>query len=181
MKPVGILKALASGLACLGMIVPTCSLQADVNVVTPSPQTDPPSPVKIDVVLQHDGLLSGQVVGTGGERLGGAPVSLRSPDGKVANVITDQSGRFYVSRLRNGTYQIVAGPAKGIYGTGVFRIWDPASAPPSARQSATVRVVRGQEGSCFSCLGNPWVILGIIATAVAIPVAIHNTKKPASP
>ena len=181
MKRMGILKALTSGLACLGMIVPTFDLQAGVNAGTPRPQTAGRDPVRIDVMLQHDGVLSGEVVGTNGKRLSGMPVSLRSSDGKVTNIVTDQSGRFRVSRLRNGTYQIVAGPAEGSYGIGVYRIWDPASAPPSARQSATVRVVRGQGGSLLSCLGNPWVILGIIATAVAIPVAIHNSKKPASP
>jgi len=36
-------------------------------------------------------------------------------------------------------------------------------------------------GFTFSTLTNPWVIAGTVATAIAIPVAIHNAKdEPAS-
>jgi len=182
MKRMGILPAMLSGLACLGMIVPAFALdlQNGVAAGTLRPTTAGPA-AKIDVALDHNDLLLGQVLDVNGEPLRGSPVWLRSSDGKVTKTVTDQSGRFSAGRLGNGTYEIVAGSPQGDYGRGVYRVWRPTSAHPSAQQNATLRIVRGQGGGIGSFLGNPWVIVGIVATAVAIPVVIHNTKDHASP
>jgi len=170
------LKAVLAAVACLGMILPTPALQAAVTTGSPQPRVAEAEPARIDVALSQEGVLQGRVVDGAGMPLGGMPVSLRNSHGAVAKTTTDASGRFFTGRLRSGTYEIVAGPARGVY-----RVWAPKLAPPSAQEVATVRVVRGQQSPLCQFLGNPWVIVGIIATAVAIPVVIHNTKKPASP
>ena len=51
--------------------------------------------------------------------------------------------------------------------------------PSYTRVVAGSDTVRAQYDACSKikrCLSNPWVIAGIIATAVAVPVAIHNAE-----
>lgn len=164
-------------LACLGMVLPTSVLQAaDAGDAPPRD-----SSIGLDVILHEDGLLQGQVVDVAEKPLAGTPVSLRFQGREVAAVVTDESGGFRFRGVQGGVHQIVAGNYRQI-----CRTWDPNAAPPSAR--ARLRIVlgdgpiRGQSGPIGYWLGNPWVIAGLVAVAVAIPVAIHNhrSNRPAS-
>jgi hypothetical protein len=147
----------------------------------------------IDVALHSEGTLYGQVVDPQGNPLGRTAVSIRRHDRQIAAATSDQSGHFQMRGLRGGTYQLVAGQSAGM-----LRLWAPHTAPPSAQPGALVVVgdqqVLGQRGPARAYnphrrpfrlkywLANPLVIGGIIAAAVAIPVALHNAKsKPASP
>ena len=176
MKRMGVLKAGAIVLACLGMLVPTAALEpAAAASVDSKHATNDQVPAVIDVTLHDGGTLRGQVVDAQGKPLAGSPLSIRQIDREVARVVSDQSGYFQATGLRGGMYQILAGEAAGVY-----RLWAPRTAPPSAQPGALVVVagkqVLGQGHRVLCWLRNPWVIAGIVAAAIAIPVAIHNAE-----
>jgi len=162
-------------LACAGMILPTPLFSAAVGGETAVEQLARPIPATLDVELREGGLLSGQVIGSSGTPPVGTHVSVRQMGMEVAAATTDRFGNFEVRGLRAGPCEIVAGRA---YGT--FRLWAPNAAPPLARRSALVLPVdgpiRGNEGPIGYWLGKPWVIAGIVAIAVGVPVAIHNHR-----
>lgn len=194
MKGVGIIKRVSVVLAVVGLCLPQAVL-AGGEVANRSPAV-------VDVTLKDGGVLLGQVVDPQGAPLAKVPVSLRDRDREVARTMTDSGGYFAVRGLRGGVYQLVAAR-----GCGEFRLWKPGTAPPGSRQGALLvasrETVRGQGCEAASCdagagcgcgsgcgsgcgglsywLSNPWVVAGIVATAVAVPVAIHNADRPASP
>ena len=174
-------------LACLGMLISGPVLQA----ATGQPPAVP------DVALDAGGTLHGQVVDVNGRPLGKIAVAISQLDRELARTVSDESGRFRVTGLRGGAYGIVVGQCST-----VCRLWAPTTAPPSARPAALVvlgdQQVLGQGGcgpcgcdpcGCDPCrpvqtcnrlkcwLANPLVIAGIIAAAVAIPVALHNADQ----
>ncbi|NQU21082.1 MAG: carboxypeptidase regulatory-like domain-containing protein [Candidatus Nealsonbacteria bacterium] len=158
-------------MACMGMLLPTPLLGATVA----EPAAMPPVAPKItDIQLQEGGLLLGQVVDFNALGVAATTVSLRQMGREIAQTTTDPTGAFAFGKLRGGTYQIVAGRSQGIY-----RIWAPNTAPPTAQSSVLITPsgpdVRGQ-GPLGYWLGNPWVITGLVAAAVAIPVGIHNHR-----
>ncbi len=173
MKTRRIVNGVMVGLAAIGFLIPQPLLAAA-----------PPSAVPVvDVALREGGLLLGQVVDEQGVGLGNVPVSLRSQDRELAAGKTNQDGTFGFKGLRGGVYQIVADQGQGVY-----RVWTVGTAPPAAQDGALVvsgnPVVRGQEcRSGFAAfITNPLVIAGVVATAIAVPVAIHNSNKtPESP
>lgn len=184
MKRTGFFKAGMLALACSGMLLPPPVLHAAVADQAPGQRVAVPASTAVDVELHPGGVLLGQVLDAGGNPSPGIPVSLHLLGREVATTVTDQSGCFRVSGLRGGTLEIVAGPHRG-----VFRIWAPNTAPPSMLASKSVvlggQQVRGQcdtGGPCDSggpigyWLCNPWIIAGLVAAAVAIPVAIHNNR-----
>ena len=130
------------------------------------------APVVEDIALQDGGLLVGQVVNTQGTPLPKVQVTLQSGDRQLGTNTTNDAGYFGFRGLGNGVYQVTAAN-----GHGTYRLWTNGTAPPSANPGALIvagkNTVRGQMG-LRNFLANPWVIAGIIATAVAIPVALHN-------
>jgi len=173
MKHMRVLKAGAIALACLGMLIPASALEPAAAAVD-SKQ----APGVADVRLHDGGTLRGQLVNAQGRPLAQSPLSIRQADREIATAVSDQSGHFQVTGLRGGMYQIVAGEA-----TGAYRLWAPRTAPPSAQPAALV-VVGGQQAlgqghgqRLLKCLHNPWVVAGIVAAAIAIPIAIHNADR----
>ena len=167
--------------ACFGMLVPPSALYA-ANETAAGSQVAAP---RADVALADGGTLHGQAVDAQGSPISGKAVSLWQGDRQLARAVTDSSGRFRLNGLRGGTYRIVVGQTSGFY-----RLWVANTAPPSAKPAALVvvdgRQVLGQRGPLGHWLTNPWVIAGLVAAAIAIPVAIHNNQvdrnpPPASP
>ena len=175
MKRVKMLKAGMFSLACLGMVLPIPVLQAAVAAKPDGREITEGASACVDVALRRGGVLLGQVVDVNGTPAVGVRVSLCQMDRQIAATVTDQSGYFLLGGLRGGTYEIVAGEARGTY-----RVWAPNTAPPSAQPGALVvaggNPVRGQQGPLGYWLGNPWVVAGLVAAAVAVPVAIHNHR-----
>jgi hypothetical protein len=185
-------------LACLGMLIPAPLLQAAVAERTPGQQVGlfnpseaiwnephPNGQAGTDVELRPGGVLVGQVVDSSGTPMAAVRVSLRLPDREVAAAVTDRVGSFSVSGLGGGTYEIVAGQARDVY-----RVWVPGTAPPQAQSAVLItpqgHKVRGQGGPIAFWLSNPWVVAGLVAAAVTVPVVIHNhrldrTAAPTSP
>jgi hypothetical protein len=178
MKRLGIIKGSVVLLAVLGLCLPQPLLAA-----VPAVQM----PVAIDVALEDGGILIGQVVDPQGIAQIDVPVALSQGDQEIATAKTDAQGFFAFRGLRGGVYQLAAAD-----GAGMYRLWAPRTAPPTAQRGALIvsgqDMARGQYnwynwgGRLKAWLSNPWVIAGIVATAVAVPVAIHNADTgPSSP
>ena len=172
MKNVRVIKGVLVSLAVLGFCLPQPVLAAAVN---PAPE-----PAVTDVALGPGGVLLGQVVDQRGTALTKVPVALRDQANVIANTETDQQGYFAVRGLKSGVYQVVAAE-----GQGTFRVWAAEIAPPSAQQGALIvsgeDTVRGNLGCFGAFFTNPWVLVGLVATAVAVPVAITASQDPSSP
>jgi hypothetical protein len=109
---------------------------------------------------------------------------LRVQDQIVATTTTDAAGRFAVQRLRSGVHQVIAGENQALY-----RFWSPGTAPPSAQVKAVVYMqpattsqpnvpvtyTDGEEGGLKMVLANPIIIGAIVATAIAVPIALNNS------
>ncbi|HEY4759268.1 MAG TPA: carboxypeptidase-like regulatory domain-containing protein [Thermoguttaceae bacterium] len=139
-----------------------------------------PKPTLTDIALSEGGILEGQVVDLQNIGQPGVPVSIRSQDRDVASTTTAVNGRFVVQDLRGGVYHVAAPK-----GDGVFRLWAPRTAPPAAKKHAIVYVqnqyAMGGDSGLKRLLGHPIVIPAVIATAIAVPIAVSANQQPSSP
>jgi hypothetical protein len=95
-----------------------------------------------DAALQAGGTLYGQLVDAEGIPRKAAQVALRHDQRVIAVAKTDAQGRFAVSGLRGGIYQV-----ETTFGSQTYRLWAPNTAPPAARESILLTsgdIVRGQ-------------------------------------
>ena len=124
----------------------------------------------LDVALK-DGALVGQVLNAQGAPMKGETVSIRQGEKEIAQVKTDDLGRYDVHGLKTGIYEVATKE-----GGASYRVWDANVAPPSAQPGALMIVgqpVRGQLGA-GGLLSNPWVLGGIAAAAIIIPLALDD-------
>ena len=146
----------------------------------------------VDVALQPGGVLQGQLVNGQGQQLAGRPV--RVANGlQQWNAVTDAEGRFAVQGLTGASYQIQMG-----HEFQMVRAWSEGTAPPKAVDSVLMvpddSVVLGQSCGSPVCgsgvcgckkkhpMAGAFLLGGIVAAAIAIPVALHNSDDdPASP
>lgn len=173
------------GLSLLGWILPVSSLRAAPPVAAASDRQPAPPPrgSVSDVQLDTGGRLHGLVVNIQGIPVAKATVSIRQPGRELASTRSDALGRFSVSRLRGGTYQLVVG------GHGrLVRAWAPDTAPPAAEPFALIivgaDVVRGQLPAEEFFASDAVVICGLVAAMIALPIAVsnsHGSEAPASP
>jgi hypothetical protein len=165
----------------LGTIAPPQLLAVEAPARMDRRETFTRSLQVMDVTLDEQSTLTGQVVSEQGTPLAGQPVVVT--DGLMRiETTTDAHGNFRVAGIRGGTYQVQVGPQMQM-----CRAWKAGTAPPNANQGLLVvqsdQVVLGQHcGSPVACgvagardaLANPLIFGGIVAAAIAIPVAIHN-------
>jgi hypothetical protein len=144
-------------------------------------------PTIVDVALCDNNVLIGQVVDAAGLPKSDVPVAILTGEEPLAVGKTDGQGLFAFRGLRGGVYRIAAAQ-----GCGAYRVWAPGTAPPMAQRGALVvagqDLVRGNYcgETCAEAVGwtgfclcsKPLVIGALVATAVAIPLAI---RKPSSP
>jgi hypothetical protein len=154
-------------LACVGLIVPEHVLAAT---------TTAEQPMIADVALQSGGTLTGQVVDSQGQAKPQANVNVYHQDQQVASTKTDENGNFSVRGLRGGVHTVAAGE-----GVATYRFWAPNTAPPQAQSQAMLvadqNVTRGNigNGGFVAFITNPWVLAGLVATAIAVPIALNNS------
>jgi hypothetical protein len=136
-----------------------------------------------DIMLAQGGLLTGQVLDEQMCPMAGADVAVSANGRTVAATVTDDHGSFAVAGLRGGFHQITT--ARAVQNC---RLWPAGTAPPRATYEVRLvegtGVVRGQwcapsmvnrfVRSAKVWATNPFVVGGVIAAAVAIPVALHN-------
>lgn len=175
MRGITVLQHVAVALAVVGFCVPQVAF-----ATTPQAQT---ATVISDVRLHESGALLGQLVSPEDMPVAGALVSLKVDGKQLAQAKTDKSGYFAFTNVNNGVYQL-ASPK----GEAAYRVWTPQTAPSSAQPGALVvngdaTLYRGQHRmhGFRNLLANPWFVAAVIAAAVAIPVAIHNSKGSSSP
>ncbi len=171
---------LVAGETATAVRIPAKAVSTIRNVQTPT-----------DVVLRDKGVLVGRIVDGQGLAVAKSPVSFQLSGKEVARVVSNDMGRFEVTGLKGGVYQVASTGHQGNY-----RLWAPRTAPPAAAKglsivSQPVDVIRGQYGggpsNPFSAAGqwiaeHPIMTAGAVAAAIAIPIALEDDDDPpASP
>ena len=175
------LKTLCVGLSCIGLVLPASALEAASPVAAASRREAAPQPRKLaaDVELDPAGGMHGLVVNAHGLPVAGVPVVLGHMGCEAARTHTDAAGRFYVGRLRGGTYQLAVGEQGRL-----LRVWAAHTAPPASSHVARIvvgdDVVRGQMPLEDFFDSDAVIICGMVAAMIAIPIAVHNSG-PSSP
>lgn len=175
MKLTRLLRGSIAALACSSMLSAQLAYAAGPQIAPHMQQAEPKHRMIHDVALEEAGVFRGQVVDSQGNTRAAVPVSIVREAREVARAETDASGRFAVHGLTGGIYEVYT-PA----GSGIYRVWSPHTAPPAAVPAAIItpheNVVRGQMngGQALSWLANPWVLAGIVAAAIAIPLALDD-------
>jgi hypothetical protein len=167
MKITRTLQYFTVALASMGIVAPQFAL-----AVTPAAQAQAAAAPVTDVAL-HNNMLAGQLLDAQGNPLAGAKVTVSQGNWSVAETQTTAEGVFAVHNLRGGVYTIDAAGTQGIY-----RVWSAKTAPPSAKPAILMvhgDAARGQfAGGLLATLGNPWVLGGIVAGAIAIPIVLDD-------
>jgi hypothetical protein len=171
----------AAALACLGILTPQAALAAAPGQAAVGGAAD--------VALAEGGVLTGQVVDAAGVPMPQAPVAVLVQGREVVRVAAGADGAFAIGGLKGGVYEVAAPGHRGVY-----RLWAPRTAPPSATQGVMLvpagEVVRGQygyppappcppQGPFGKAMGwvsdHPFITAGIVATAVAVPLAVAES------
>jgi hypothetical protein len=165
MKTGRLVRGIIVSLAVVGICMPGMAFAA------------PPAaaPAVVDVAMSDGGTLHGQLIDLQGGNATGVPVSVKTQNQKAIQTTTVKDGHFTVSGLKGGVYQVGAGQGQGVY-----RLWTAKAAPPSAQKHAIVFTQGLMGGGPKMLLANPIVVAGVVATAVAVPVAVANSQ-PSSP
>jgi len=171
---------LAAAVACLAMLFSPAAMAAQPVVAPLS-----------DISLQAGGLLVGHVVDAKGLAVAKSPVAILRGGKEIVRTETDQTGKFSVEGLKGGVYEVATAQHRGVY-----RFWAPHTAPPSAQPRLMIAssgdVVRGQgygrpagNKNPFQVAGewvtkHPFMTAGIVAAAIAIPIALDDDDDPIS-
>lgn len=132
----------------------------------------------LDVALSPHGTLSGQIVDSAGLPLANQPILAARVNEQPLEVTSNEQGRFSIVGMRGGLYQLSAGGAAV-----ACRCWLAGTAPPAAGTQvllvAEEDIQRGQR-PIADLIAGPVLIGLIIAAAIAIPIAVHNSQDDAS-
>lgn len=128
----------------------------------------------LDVTLDDGGSVRGEIRDAQGQLKPGTAVALWRGQNEVQRVRADQHGAFRFVGLTGGMYRITT-PDTTVH----CRFWTAGHAPPASRQGLLIVTneysERGQqpinEVFCF----NPFLMGTIIAAAIAIPIAVHES------
>jgi len=162
MKNLRLVRGIAVGLATWALCLPPVAFAAD----------QVPTPAIADVAMADGGILHGQVVDLQGSGAAGVPVGVKTQNKPLVRTVSGPEGRFEVKDLRGGVYQVAAGDGQGVY-----RLWAAKAAPPSAQKNAIVYTQNAApRGYAKMLLTNPIVVAGVVATAIAVPVALANSN-----
>lgn len=169
-------------MAVTGLLIPTqCFSQAPVENQSPNlptPTSFQPAEAQairpVDISLDEGNTLRGAVVDNAGKAAPFASVLLLRQQQVVAVGQSDEEGKFAISNVRGGVYQIASGDRVSL-----LRCWTDGTAPPSAKEATLLQVsdVQRAQISPASCAAlNPWVIAGVALAAIIIPIAINANR-----
>jgi len=180
------LGSFAAMLACVNLLVPLHLVQAGDSAGPQKPvaataaktvPTDSPL-VTRDVALGSANALQGQLLDKNGKPLANRVVVAVHADKTSLETFSDANGDFRFSPVKPGTYQIASERSYQL-----CRCWAANTAPPAASDELLMvegdRTLRGQR-PIGELLSGPVLIGLIIAAAIIIPIAVHNSQKSAS-
>lgn len=139
-------------------------------------QPAPKRPAWHDTALGPDGELTGRLLDTSGQPLPAVLITARSASGKELHATTGSDGAFCLKGLSGGLWQLEGGGDRL-----VVRAWVAGSAPPHAGRTVVLirdgAIVRGQQPLRDLFFADPIVLGLIIAAAIAIPIAVNQSKE----
>lgn len=162
-----------AGLACVTWLLPTQAMAAGK---TEPLSTSSQKPVAIrDVELGARGRITGQFVDVQGQPKANEVVLVQRQHSQPLQTRTDSSGRFVVDGASGGLYQIATADSVVL-----CRCWAEKTAPPGANRDVLIvsgdGVQRGQRPIGELLFSAPVLVALVIAAAIAIPIAIHNSQ-----
>jgi hypothetical protein len=161
------------GLVCFTWLVPIQVVAAETQ--SRSVAVAPVQPIIRDIALGKNGSLTGQLVDAQGHGRPNQPVVIQRQGAEPRKIQTDQEGRFSVSGLTGGTYQVAT-----VDSAALCRCWTEKVAPPAARKDVLLvsgeGIQRGQYPFGEMLFSAPVLIALVIAAAIAIPIAVHNSQ-----
>ncbi len=173
-------RAATASLACCGLLLPPGALaqetaRAPAQAAVSSAIQPAPQGRVVDIQLDHQQTLVGRVAHADGSPVAGLTVQLWQRNQLHETLASNERGDFRFQNLPGGTYQIAIG--NDVH---VLRCWATGSAPPHARDMLRLTVseetVRGQGFPPTCGVVNPWIIAGVAAAAIVIPIALHNNR-----
>ena len=160
----------ATSLATVALVLaPTVRVEAE----HPLPADRPLAQV-LDVALDAEQMLHGQVVNPSAVAVQQGQALLLRDGVTIGLVQADLEGRFAIRLTQGGLYQMATD-----HEVVSFRAWTAGAAPPRAQRAIVLTagdVTRGQQGQIPFVRHSPWVIVGVVAAAVAIPIVLHNHR-----
>lgn len=147
------------------------------------PSSAPPQARIPDISLGQEGMLCGKVVNAQGVPVSKAEIGIYQSNKMVAKVLSGEHGDFSVTGLRPGVYQLIVSANQGV----TVRLWEKRTAPPAACPKLLVVVnydtVRGQRriGELLPLDNTTLVVGGMVAAAIAIPIAVANSTDDTEP
>jgi hypothetical protein len=128
-----------------------------------------------DIELSSGGRITGQFVDAQGQPKANQVVIAQRQHGQPQQSRTDSDGRFVIDGASGGLYQIAT--ADSIV---LCRCWAEKTAPPGANRDLLIvsgdGVTRGQRPIGELLFSAPVLVALVIAAAIAIPIAIHNSQ-----
>lgn len=166
-----------SALACVSWLIPAQISAAEAKQI--AGLTPAMRPIILDIALGPQGRMTGQLVNAQGKAQANQPVVVHRQGAASQSTQTDQNGRFQFNGMSGGTYQVATTNAATI-----CRCWADKTAPPAARQDVLLvsgdGIQRGQYPFSEMLFSAPVLIALVIAAAIAIPIAVHNSQDDAS-
>ena len=174
MKAIQLMRSAAVALASFGIVCPQLVQAGNSQAPAQAHQAAHPVSAVKDVALAEGGTFKGAVLNPQGHPVARTAVVVAKADQLIAQTHTDEDGRFAMSGLQGGVYQVAT-----VSGVEIYRLWAPNTAPPAAGREALLMagdtLVRGQQGAgVLRFLGSPWVLAAIVATAIAVPLAMED-------
>ncbi len=162
-------KMVLAFLGLLGIICPPV-LRAEAA----SPPEVTPRQIFHDVRLGGGGELVAQVISRNGQLQAGQTVVLVKDGQAIATGLSNEQGRVTFAGLNGGPCQLKINEQ-----ITALRLWTAPAAPPVAVDELLVvsdeNVQRAQQSLCHLCGEEPLMIGLLIAAAIAIPIAVHQS------
>lgn len=162
-----------AGLACVTWLLPLQAMAAGQNTSLPNSPRN--APAIRDVELGTGGRITGQFVDAQGQPKANQVVVVQRQHAQPQQTRTDTSGRFVIDGATGGLYQVATADSVVL-----CRCWAENTAPPGANRDLLIvsgdGVQRGQRPIGELLFSAPVLVALVIAAAIAIPIAIHNSQ-----
>jgi hypothetical protein len=161
-------------LAVSAWLFPTAGWTANDEPLRPETQ-----PIIHDIRLDPQGTMHGRLLNLEGRPVIEETLELIREGETITQAMSDSDGRFQFSPVSTGIYQIQWKSSMVI-----CRVWTDAVAPPVAKDKLVVLdvapLVRGQRPA-REIFHNPLFLGLFVAAAIAIPIAVHQSRSDRPP